>query len=325
MKNIFLLIVVLIAEIGYSQDYIQYNRLICEAENKIVESNYQIGLENYLKAFKIVEIPFAKDYYNATLCAAMLGEDSISLIFVEKLMKKGISIKNIKSKSLKTLYKTKRWKELKKKNNEYLEQAKKHQNIELRKELEKLLQNDQDIRKQKYAYPMSDTIAYIDSLNMIEMKSILVEYDYPDENLIGIKHPHSSYSPQYVVIRHYYQSKHYDLTEILYKSVIEGKLSPRVFAELEDKKSQWLGKGDKYGTVGIYVIKGHIDKKDYPTKVVDKYNTNRKKIGLESWADYLKKIEFQESQKEFDFGIVEGKVHIGGISWKQWIEMRNEN
>lgn len=189
MKQTLILLIILIVQTGYSQNYIQYNSLICEAENGIVESNYRKGLEKYLGAFKIVKIPFAVDYYNAALCAAKLKNDSIALILIEKLLEKGIALRKLKSKSFKYLYKTNSWNVLKTKEKKYKKELLLKQNIELREKLEKLLHNDQKIRTKKYGYPMSDTIASVDSLNMIEMKIILDKYGYPDENLIGIKNP----------------------------------------------------------------------------------------------------------------------------------------
>ena len=46
-----------------------YKYFVNKAEIYITDSNYTKAGENYKKAFKLNKTPFAKDYYNAVLCA----------------------------------------------------------------------------------------------------------------------------------------------------------------------------------------------------------------------------------------------------------------
>lgn len=309
---------------AHSENYLTYYHWVSQAEVEIVDAHYDKAFEHYQNAIQMVANPFAKDYYNAALCAAKTNHDSSALAYIEALLKKGISIQKIQSPAFKHLYKTTEWQNLKSHADDYRNQFLKRQNKEVLKSVTALLEHDQDIRKAKYGYPMSDTIAYVDSMNMVELKNILQLYLYPDENMIGLSHPKYFNPPHYTVIRHHYQTQHFELTPILYESMIQGKLSPRVFAELEDRKSQYLGEGDTYGTVGYVLIKGREDSIKHGNETILKFNENRKKIGLESWEDYLRKIQFQESQKEFYFGITEGKMRLGGITWKEWLEIKNQ-
>ena len=317
MKYIFLFLLSCISLQSFSQNYLPYYQIVSDAENEIVEGDFKQALSLYEQAFESVAKPFGKDYFNAALCAARIKNDQMALLCIEKLMEKGVKLKRIKRKSFRYLYKTPGWKKLKKK------ECKLAFNEELLAELEALEKKDQAIRKAKYGYPASDTISYVDRQNMIRFKEILNTYGYPDEKLIGLNYPQYYRPPHYILVRHHYQNQFGDLSEILYQSVVEGKLSPRVFAEWEDKKSNWEENRDTYGTVAIFVV----EKKDVVPEItpgeIDRLNKNRHRLGLENWSAYQKKIAFQEEQDEFFFGIYEGKVILDGVSMSQlegWIQ-----
>lgn len=55
---------------------------------------------------------------------------------------------------------------------------------------------------------MSDTIAKVDSLNMIKLLKLIDNYGYPSENIIGITNPKRTFAkPQNIVLRHFFQNQ----------------------------------------------------------------------------------------------------------------------
>lgn len=66
-----------------------YHPIINSAELAIVDTNYYEALDYYKAAFDNVKKPFAKDYYNAAICAAMLGKMNTVFDYLEKIVEKG--------------------------------------------------------------------------------------------------------------------------------------------------------------------------------------------------------------------------------------------
>lgn len=66
-----------------------YHPIINEAELSIVDTNYFEALDFYKEAFANVKKPFAKDYYNAAICASMAGKLSLTFDYLEKIVEKG--------------------------------------------------------------------------------------------------------------------------------------------------------------------------------------------------------------------------------------------
>lgn len=66
-----------------------YHPIINEAELAIVDTSYYEALDFYKEAFANVKKPFAKDYYNAAICAAMVGKMPTVFDYLEKIIEKG--------------------------------------------------------------------------------------------------------------------------------------------------------------------------------------------------------------------------------------------
>lgn len=66
-----------------------YHPIINEAELAIVDTDYHEALQFYNAAFANVEKPFAKDYYNAAICATLTGKMPVAFDYLEKIVEKG--------------------------------------------------------------------------------------------------------------------------------------------------------------------------------------------------------------------------------------------
>ncbi|RFS17516.1 hypothetical protein [Emticicia sp. C21] len=97
MKKL-LLLLFFYSSISYAQtDFTRiYHPIINEAELAIVDTNYHEALAFYNEAFANVEKPFAKDYYNAAVCATIIGKMPIAFDFLEKIVAKGYLVENFR-------------------------------------------------------------------------------------------------------------------------------------------------------------------------------------------------------------------------------------
>ncbi|GGD75044.1 hypothetical protein GCM10011514_43830 [Emticicia aquatilis] len=92
MKNLLLILIFLFPyRVLFAQgDFTRiYHPIINSAELAIVDTNYYEALDYYKAAFDNVKKPFAKDYYNAAICAAMVGKMSTVFDYLEKIVEKG--------------------------------------------------------------------------------------------------------------------------------------------------------------------------------------------------------------------------------------------
>lgn len=91
MKKLLLIFFLFPAFGGFAQgDFTRiYHPIINSAELAIVDTNYYEALDYYKAAFDNVKKPFAKDYYNAAICAAMVGKMPTVFDYLEKIVEKG--------------------------------------------------------------------------------------------------------------------------------------------------------------------------------------------------------------------------------------------
>jgi hypothetical protein len=97
MKKL-LLLLLFYSSISYAQiDFTRiYHPIINEAELAIVDTNYHEALSFYNEAFTNVKKPFAKDYYNAAICATLIGKMPVVFDFLEKIVEKGYQVENFR-------------------------------------------------------------------------------------------------------------------------------------------------------------------------------------------------------------------------------------
>lgn len=91
LSLLFILLFPLWGQGGFAQgDFTRiYHPIINSAELAIVDTNYYEALDYYKAAFDNVKKPFAKDYYNAAICAAMVGKMNTMFDYLEKIVEKG--------------------------------------------------------------------------------------------------------------------------------------------------------------------------------------------------------------------------------------------
>jgi hypothetical protein len=301
----------------------EYYNYINSAELRIVDSDYWEALHFYDKAFQEKKIPFAKDRYNASVCAALLKMNLRCYSELRHVLDKGYAIANIKSKDVfYDFFKTDFGNKLIK----YNQTSKKTYISTYRETLDSLFNADQFFRNKEGKYVLYiDTIRKIDRSNVDLLNKLISKYGFPSEELIGVSD--SSFIPitYRILIIHQQsgsQTRVFDYTDIIKNALEEGKIEAHLAAELISKSSG----NDLYG---IYessgLIKCVLDSlnsvaglSSNPNANYDgvkwgylvlspereaEINLNRSKLGLESISDSRAKSIFLLKDKRFDFAL----------------------
>lgn len=288
-----------------AQGYLGYFSKTTAAEVQIVAGNLQAALSLYGEAFSTYAKHFSKDLHNAAVCATLEEDYTTAFRYLDSLIQHGVELKYFKTHAgLLPLRKTKQWKLW------VSTYPAKHDAFELRqraadrRQLDDMERLDQEFRRKPGSYAVwNDTIRQTDSLNILNFRKIVASAGYPSDRAIGIETP-CGLPDHYVVLRHYYQDKWYDLTDLLYQAVIDGNLEPQIYSELEDKK---YGNA-RYSTL-IYLNSGkwYVDlSSQLSNEAISRIDSSRISIGLESLKDYKGKVKFQLRNKVFCFKAYEG-------------------
>ncbi|WP_139307912.1 hypothetical protein [Pontibacter flavimaris] len=284
-------------------DYTQvYHPVINEAELLVVDKKYEQALEAYQRAFAAVPSPFARDYYNAVICALLLQERGKTFNYLEELVQKGVSLEYLERQPvLDSLRSTKQWQKFAKKYPKRRAKYEQKLNKELRADLDELYARDQYFRQAKGGWRVhGDTITKIEAANTKLLLGWIEEYGYPGEDLVGVADTLEQL-PRFTVVieRQTKARKGQDFTEVLTQAVQQGRIAPQAAAYLLDQQAG----ASKYGSRVFAKINcskcaddeelGALD--DYMTtkisrKEESKVDERRKKLGLEPLELYKYKI-----------------------------------
>ncbi len=282
--------------------YKSYTSNINLAELAAIDHNYTAALDFYKNAFTYKNV-FAKDYYNAAVCAQYLNKHDAALQNLKKIIAKGYSLDSLEQDNFfKPFFTKKDIEDLKK------VPIQKHDAI-LKNTLDSMLVADQFFRKKDSRNYMNsiyaDTIKMIDSMNAIELKRIITEKGFPSEFDINLDADRISNYHWYVLIMHQGngQDKRYvDFSAMILKALEEGLISPYIGNYLYLRSN---GNDNLLGSGLIHkIIDGNSYKYSYfelDKTTEEKYNSNRLEYGFESLGDYKKKVIYWLHHKDLKF------------------------
>ncbi len=277
-----------------------YNKFTNKAELSIVDSNYTKALKYYNKAFEKIEHPFARDYYNALLCATFTGNNDLAFDYLEKLIYKGIEIEYFTDNEyLESLHKDSRWQVFIDTYPARMEKIQESFNLELRQELIGMIERDQQANRRIIIDTINNYTAFDSTIfaNVKHFLEIVEIHGFPTEEMIGLNKPYKS-TFNTVILTHYYQTlvskdavvlDPYNLNKTLEKAVIEGKLIDDSFFVL---MHTYPKKPNIFGSYAVIQIDNKIIPLKYDKKSVNIINRNRKRLGTESFSDSKKKAIF---------------------------------
>jgi len=196
----------LFAEDSIPGAIMQYNYMVNSAEISLIDGDYNLAAQQYKQAFDLEVYAFAVDKYNAALCLTYLEKYSESFYLLKDILQKGYSIKNLKMEPVFDDFFQSDWGT---RLTDYSGNIVFTFNQDLRKTLDSLLYMDQLFRKNReFGNPydfFEDTINRIDDSNRKMIESIIYEYGFPGEELIGLSDSSLTVQPYNLVLRHLQQ------------------------------------------------------------------------------------------------------------------------
>lgn len=182
-----------------SQNYIPYHQKVVSAEDAITMENYDFALNMYCDAFSSVNHSFAKDLYNAAICAAITADTAKMFSLIEHCLKQGVDFDIFETNTavFATYFSDKQWERLKSNTENYKINYLNQINTRYKDMLDSLNKIDQAVRSQNEYYflhrPKSkkaeiqrEKIRYVDSTNCEFIKQLIIKYGYPSERNMGI-------------------------------------------------------------------------------------------------------------------------------------------
>lgn len=300
-------------------DYVQvYHPHINQAEALILAQDYAGALEQYQQAFGAVPRAFARDQYNAAVCAVLTGEEKRAMNYLEKLVEAGVSLEYLEQQEVfAPLREHKSWKKFVKKYPKRRKAFREKTDLDLRADLDELWARDQFFRQAKGGLKVhGDTIRKIEADNVKKLLAWISQHGYPGEKLIGVADTLEQLPRFSVVIQRQTVARNgFDFTPILTKAVREGKLDPQAAAYLIDQQQ---GKNLYRSKVLARIkcdkpkeceedkeLKG-IGKRFLTPKMSEEdeqqVNERRAALGLEPVADYSKKVRYAMEDPRFKLG-----------------------
>jgi hypothetical protein len=176
-----------------------YYPIINDAELAIVDDDHETALSFYKEAFNLVEKPFAKDYYNAAICAVYTNRMNLAFDYLSHLFVKGYHIDSLRKDIFfkKVADTCKQWNEFEKKGRLIKPQinvALRDSLMKLEKEMSTFVQDKNRINTtQNLTINRQDTLVKIVSNSIIisgEKRNFILQQieneGFPDENEIGL-------------------------------------------------------------------------------------------------------------------------------------------
>ncbi|WP_187264449.1 hypothetical protein [Pontibacter beigongshangensis] len=297
-----------------SPDYIAvYHPAINQAELSLAQKDYEGALSFYQEAFAAVPAPFAKDYFNAAVCATHTGEEKLIYKYLEKLALKGADLEYLKrQKGFKPLQESKKWRKFERKYPKHQKKYRERVNLDLRADLDELYARDQYFRQAKGGLRVhADTLRKIEAANVTILLNAIAQYGYPGEDLIGVGDT-IEWLPRFAIVieRQTRYMRGYDFTEILQEAVRQGRLAPHAAAYLMEKQGF-----SEYKTRALVKVTcgkpkeceddkklpdlSKFMKEDLSEAQEQKINEQRLSLGLERLSEYRDKVLFSLRQQEF--------------------------
>lgn len=300
------------AQASAAPDYLtDYYPVINQAELSIIEQDYAAALNAYQYAFAAVPSPFARDYYNAAICALLLQDEKQTYNYLEKLVEKGVSLDYLSRQPLlDSLASTRHWKRFKRRYKKRRRTYEEHANLYLRADLDELYARDQYFRQAAGGLRVyGDTIRKIETANVQQLLTWVDKYGYPGEDLIGVADTLEQLPRFTIVIQRQTKArKGYDFSTLLNDAVHQGKLSPQAAAYLLEQQQgrstygakalvrvncKSCGEDKELKQLGRYMVA------DRSKEELEKVDIAREALGLEPLEDYREKVLYSLNDNRF--------------------------
>jgi tetratricopeptide (TPR) repeat protein len=272
---------------NYITDYYPHT---AKAEIELYLGNYEMAFEYYQNAFEscnAIKIATHHDTDNFAKICAELGKEDLALDYIEKTIRKGGTLYNFQEDEVfDNLFKTVRGKKIISEYDKYREEYINSLNMNLRSELQNMIELDQKFNSTKF----QDSMFKVNDKRLVE---IFETYGYPNEQMIGNYGIDFKNSNPSILLLHTDDSIRINYFIPKIKEFIKkGKCPPFVLGAMYDNLALF---NDEPQTHGTY----RNQNGNYSNMISDlsKVNENRAEIGLPSLEmtrkiDSLRKIKY---------------------------------
>ena len=293
MKIALLIPVCFVCLLTYGQDY---KALVSSANDSYVKKEYGKSVELYEQAFKLTH-DSRSDLYNGACSAALTNKPDLAMKWLNMAFDEGyVNIRHMKTDSdLTLLHDTESWKALLSKMQEKVDHIEANYDKPLQNKLLAIFDDDQKYRMQinevgqKYGFESNEiktlwkTMEEKDSLNLLEVKTILDQHGWVGEDKVGGQ----ANAALFLVIQHADLPTQQKYLPMMREAVKAGKAQPSSLALLEDRVALGEKRRQTYGsqigedsTGTSYVL---------PLNDPDNVDRRRATVGLGPLADYVKR------------------------------------
>jgi hypothetical protein len=270
---------------------------ISAAESLYTAKSYPASAASYHAAFALSP-GRAPDYYNAACSAALSGDTSTALAWLDSAVAKGWkNLNHLETDTdLSSLHTTAGWTTVTGKLRSIVDEIEKNYDKPLQKELIAIYEDDQGIRREFLAAvekdgwksPAADSLGNImsarDSVNLVRIKAILDEKGWVGPGKVGGQ----ANMTLFLVIQHADLATQQKYLPMMREAVARGDAEKPNLALLEDRVALGEGRKQLYGSqIGTDDSTG----KNYvlPLEDPDNVDARRAEMGLGPLAEYVKR------------------------------------
>ncbi|MBD0400681.1 hypothetical protein [Flammeovirga sp. EKP202] len=314
MSTLFLSLIFSLYPYSDTADYQNYHQQIIHIEEMIVDEQYNVALDEYVKLFDQYDYIFKRDLKIAADLSLFLKRKEQSISLISTCLSRGWELKSFQKDRLKELLSKSEYENLRQQASQLHQQYISNLDLNTKEAVHHLFKEDQkmalkgflkwgDKAQEKF---MDSKFAPHSEKQMKTLKHIIISKGYPGEQLIG-----NNYWGATVISHHNSMSYNYvkrdtlftDLKPYLIESLRDGQLSPYEMALMEDWRNAVLRDSS---TIAF----GYVNPPTIQT--LKQINKNRYKIGLRSieLRNKLVKIEKKVGLKFYLPDWVKGEILI---------------
>lgn len=292
MKEKYLIVILFCYSSLFSQNYLEYYKLINKAEISNLDKNYLKSDSLYQEAFHLVKKPFKEDFYLAAINSEKIKDANRTYHYLKFSLEKGLDFDRIRNEKFKNFKNSSFWKKLKKEKKEIETLYLSNINVSLRNQISEMIKNDQKARQPIFG--SWKKMKRIDSYNFKKLLSIIEENDdkWPGFSLIGENTPKGKYDVAgniALMLLHFRKEEIKVLMPYMQEAIFNGEMYPYHYARIIDykyfgnaikitKESNGEKKITTCNNYGTYLNTSICD--------CDRAEKERKKIGFEPLKDY---------------------------------------
>lgn len=281
IAKIFSIVFMFGMEVIYAQESIgcKYFYKIYEAENFVLESDFEKAKIAYNQVFKDYSRPYAKDMLVSCLVDLKLNKyDDLTRSKIIFLFKKGYTYKRLNNHSGFNKISNKEMKILKEAAKDSVDLL---VDVELRSKIHDLFLDDQRIRNYVNFNFFRKKMFVKDSIIHVKFMQLLKENGgFIGENVIGISSYSFGSAESHLLSLHYDTDYKRELDMYLDRAIQEFQIHPLYYAAIKDRRSLNSDNTEVYGSFAIWGMEN-------PLGIIDQ---NRRGICLDSMEEHERKI-----------------------------------